>query len=40
MLPSLCLRLPFRKEVPVLQLPLQILFEVHQVTIVAFYHQI
>lgn len=36
---SLWSRLPFREEVPVPQIPLQILFEVHQVTILAFYHQ-
>lgn len=36
---SLRSRLPFRKEVPVPRLPLQILFEVHQVTILALDHQ-
>lgn len=36
---SLCSKIPFRRGAPVPQLPLQILFEVHQVAILACYHQ-
>lgn len=36
---SLCSRIPFRTGAPVPQLPLQILFEVHQVAILACCHQ-